>query len=86
MERVKPTAPAPALAWFGQLISRIHSKGRVHLEGTGALLVLHSLGPLGISETTVPPGGHAVLPKESTVCLPGLGLPLWGGLLSPFYR
>lgn len=65
---VKPTAPAPALAWFGQLVSRIHSKGRVHLEGTGPLLVLRSLRPLGISETTVPPGGHAVLPKESTLC------------------
>lgn len=72
--------PCPRLGYpAGQ---QVHSKGWVHQEGTGVLLALHSLGSLGISEATVPPGGHEVLPKGQRCVPQDLSFPSLSGALT----
>lgn len=65
----KPAAPAlawglspPSVGWLtGQ--QRAGCGGESIRKAQGLFCTVHSLGPLGISEATVPPGGQAVLPK-----------------------
>lgn len=93
--RVKPGAPTQAqglspvrsglASWSaGCMVMGKSSRKAQRLSGTAC-----SLGPLGIYEATVPPGGCVVLPKGQHPVLQALGLPLCvleRGLLSSFYR